>query len=202
MKTKHFTLLSSLVLLPAVAAGIWFYSESAKAASDPPQKLMDYVDMQRYGGVWYEIARFPNLFQPVEHLAGTDTYEFLPNGDIKVTYGWREKSVDGPPKKMEGKAWIDDRKTNAKLKVQFFWPIAADYWILEVGPEYEYTVIGYPDRSLLWIMARTPTLPEDTYNGILERLKAQGYDTGKLVKIPQPPDAPRQYPPDLQKVSE
>ena len=78
-----------------------------------------------------------------------------------------------------------DRETNAKLKVTFFWPFSGDYWIINLGPNYEYAVVGEPGRDYLWILSRTPQMDEATYDVLLERIARQGYDPGRLVRTPQ-----------------
>jgi apolipoprotein D and lipocalin family protein len=92
----------------------------------------------------------------------------------------RLERPDGEPKRAEGYAKIDDPVSNAKLRVTFFWPFFGDYWILELGPEYSYSVVGHPSRDYLWILSRTPQLPQATLDGILQRVRALGFDTSRL----------------------
>ena len=87
---------------------------------------------------------------------------------------------------MRGKAKVVDPVTNAKLKVTFFWPFYGDYWIIDLGEKYEYAVVGHPTRKYLWVLSRTPEMEESVYRGILERSEKQGYDTGRLMRTPQP----------------
>jgi apolipoprotein D and lipocalin family protein len=81
---------------------------------------------------------------------------------------------------------VVDRTSNAKLEVTFFWPFWGDYWILDLGPDYEYAVVGHPSRDYLWILSRTPTLDEATYEGILIRVEEMGYPLDRLEKTLQP----------------
>ena len=74
----------------------------------------------------------------------------------------------------------------AKLRVSFFWPFAIDYWVIALDPDYRWAVVGQPDRSYLWILSRTPTLPETTYAAILDAVRARGYDPSRLEPMPQP----------------
>jgi len=145
-----------------------------------PVRTVDRVELDRYLGTWYEIARYPNSFQE-GCQATTATYSLRDDGDIEVLNACREGGLDGPRQTAEGKAWIVDTRTNAKLKVRFFWPFSGDYWIIDLGAEYEYAVVGDPDRDYLWILARQPRLDEEVVAGILERVKAQGYDPGRLL---------------------
>jgi len=99
----------------------------------------------------------------------------------------RTESIDGPVRTAKGAARVVDKKTNAKLKVTFFWPFYGDYWIIDLGDSYEYAVVGHPGRNYLWILSRTPFMDGALYDRIVERLqKEQAYDTAKLIKTVQP----------------
>jgi len=108
------------------------------------------------------------------------------DGEIHVLNKCHKGSLDGPEDKAEGRARVVDRETNAKLEVSFFWPFWGDYWIIDLGPVYEYAVVGHPSRHYLWILSRTPTLDDDTYQGILTRLEEKGYTLEPLEKTLQP----------------
>jgi apolipoprotein D and lipocalin family protein len=114
-------------------------------------------------------------------VASKATYTLRDDGKITVLNQCHDKSLSGPLRKVKGKAWVVDKKTNAKLKVSFFWPFSGDYWIIELGNDYEYAVIGHPERKYLWILSRTKTMKDDLYESILSRLRAAGYDTSKLI---------------------
>jgi apolipoprotein D and lipocalin family protein len=92
---------------------------------------------------------------------------------------------DGTRDEARGRAKIDDHATHAKLKVTFFWPFFGNYWVLELGQNYEYAVVGEPGRKYLWILSRTPQMSEETYRSITLRLAARGYDAGQLIKVKQ-----------------
>jgi apolipoprotein D and lipocalin family protein len=83
-------------------------------------------------------------------------------------------------KKAEGKAFLTDDKSNAKLRVQFFWPFRGDYWIIDLAEDYSYAVVGHPNREYLWILCRTPKMDKSVYDAILGRVKAKGFDITKL----------------------
>jgi apolipoprotein D and lipocalin family protein len=80
---------------------------------------------------------------------------------------------------------VVDPKTNAKLKVSFFWPFSGDYWIIDLGEAYDYAVVGHPKRKYLWILSRRPEMDESLYNRIMEKLRSQFYDVSRLMKTPQ-----------------
>ena len=150
-----------------------------------PLAVAEEVDLERYLGRWYEISSYPQRFQK-GCVATTATYSRREDGRIRVVNECRDGTFDGEPREIEGVAWLADPGESAKLKVRFFWPFWGAYWIVDVGPGYEYAVVGHPSRDYLWILSRTPELPIETYGGILERVEAQGYDLTRLRRTPQP----------------
>ncbi len=143
--------------------------------------VVDTVDLERYVGRWFEIARYPNRFQK-KCTASEARYEFREDGDIKVTNICYDN--EGRIKSdVEGKAWVaDPGESTAKLKVRFFWPFSAPYWIIDLDrEEYQWAVVGHPEQKYLWILAREQTLAEEVLQGILDRLPQQGYDPDKLI---------------------
>ncbi len=150
----------------------------------PPLETAAHVELSRYLGTWYEIANFPQSFQR-GCTATTATYSLRRDGDIDVLNRCRKGAVDGEEKSAQGRARVVDRSTNAKLEVSFFRPFWADYWIVDLADDYSYAVVGHPGRDYLWVLSRTPTMPGATYQGILSRLQAHGYDTSRLVRTLQ-----------------
>lgn len=155
--------------------------------------VVDSVDLQRYVGRWYEIARLPNRFQ--EECTGnvTATYVVLENGEIKVVN--RCQKADGDSSEAEGIARrASPEEPNSKLKVRFapsflsFLPFVwGNYWIIELAPDYSYAVIGEPNREYLWVLARTPKMEKQTLQEILERAKKQGFNLTDLIRTKQLP---------------
>jgi apolipoprotein D and lipocalin family protein len=159
------------------------------AAPLPELRVVPSVDLARYVGTWYEIASFPQRFQ--KGCTGTSaTYEIRPDGQVSVVNRCFRDSLAGRETVARGRARIVDRATRAKLKVSFFWPFWGDYWIIDLGANYEYAVVGHPSRGDLWILSRTRTLEAGVYDGILDRLRAQGYDLSRLQKTLQPAEPP------------
>ena len=150
-----------------------------------PLEVVERVDLDRYLGKWYEIARYPAWFQK-GCFGSTAEYSLLPDGRIRVINKCRKGSPDGPIDSAKGKAEIIDKVTRAKLKVWFFWPFKGDYWIIDLDPDYRWAVVGEPRRKYLWILSRTPVLDDTVYKGILARLPAKGYDPGKLITADNP----------------
>jgi len=161
------------------------FSDDGKRFVDMPElKTVEYVDIKRYMGTWYEIAKFPQRFE--NGLVGiTATYSLLPNGKVRVLNSGYVGDFNGRIKTAKGKAWIVDRKTNAKLKVSFFWPFAGDYWIIELGEGCEYAVVSEVSRRYLWKLSRTPKMDVHVYEKIVERLKENGFDISKIESNPQ-----------------
>lgn len=155
----------------------------------PPLQTVAHVDLSRYLGTWYEIANFPQSFQR-GCTATTATYTLRADGDIDVLNRCRKGSVDGEEKSALGRARVVDRATNAKLEVSFFRPFWGDYWIIDLSDDYSYAVVGHPGRDYLWILARTPTMAEATYQSLVTRLTAQGYETSRLVRTLQDARSP------------
>lgn len=150
----------------------------------PTLETVPEVDLERYLGTWYEIASYPQRYQ--EGCTGTTaTYTLREDGDIDVLNRCRKSSLDGKEDTAEGRARVADSQTNAKLEVSFFGPFWGDYWIIDLGPDYEHAVVGHPSRDYLWILSRTPTMDEATYEEILNRVKAKGYPLDRLQRTEQ-----------------
>jgi len=148
---------------------------------------VETVDLGRYEGRWYEIARLPAFFQR-DCVRSEAEYAARPDGALGV----RNSCITaaGERRSIEGTARVVDPATNAKLLVTFetwfAWlmpkPAGGNYWILALDPEYETALVGTPDRGYLWILARTPTIPETRERALLARAEALGFDTSRLVR--------------------
>lgn len=158
------------------------------AAHHPPLPTVDHADLERYLGTWYEIARYPAPFQE-GCVATSATYSLRDDGDIRVLNRCLVEDFDGELRQAEGRAKIVDKQSNAKLKVTFFWPFYGDYWILALGPDYEWALVGEPSREYLWILSRARHMQPAVLDKIIDRLPALGYDAGKLLMTPQPVDS-------------
>lgn len=144
-----------------------------------PLETVAYVDIDRYLGRWYEIARFPNAFE--EGCEGvTADYSRRDDGLIRVVNTCREGAADGPARSSEGRARIVDETTNAKLKVSFFGPFWGDYWIIGLADDYSLALIGEPAGKYLWILARDPQISDAVRDQAVNDLAAMGYETDAL----------------------
>lgn len=149
---------------------------------NPPLNTVSHVDLNKYMGKWYEIATIPQSFQKGCHCT-TAEYSLIDDKYVKVINTCRKDSTNGIIKKIEGKAFTTSN--TSKLKVQFFWPLKAKYWIIDLADDYSYAVVGHPNRKYLWILSRTSQMEENVYNEIIRRLKKQDYNTDLLVKTIQ-----------------
>ncbi len=140
------------------------------------------LDLQRYLGRWYEIARFDHRFE--RGLVGaTATYSMHEDGKIKVVNQGRKNVLDGKLSIAEGKAKLTSEP--GKLKVSFFWIFYADYFVLELDSDYQWALIGSSSSKYLWILSRTPKLDDNVKNMILHKAENRGYDTSKLIWVEQ-----------------
>ncbi|MBU6375269.1 MAG: lipocalin family protein [Bdellovibrionales bacterium] len=184
MSKKSSAFLMSVLALLMVNSGSVAHAMGPKHPK-PELATVPFVDLNRYLGRWYEISSFPQKF--AKGCTGTRaTYTLNHDGSVAVLNECNLNSLDGKLKQAKGKAVVVDRESNSKLKVSFFWPFYGDYWIVDLGANYEYAVVGAPDRDYLWILSRTTSMNETTYNEILERLTAKGFDVSRLEKMVQP----------------
>lgn len=146
-----------------------------------PLAVVAHVDLPRYLGRWYEIARYPHWF---EEGCTKVTAEYAKNvdGSLAVLNQCLKK---GEWSRAKGRAKVVDTTSNAKLKVSFFWPFYGDYWILKIDPDYRYAVVGAPSRKYLWILSRTPTLPAELLQEAWQEIAALDFDPDKLILTEQ-----------------
>lgn len=141
------------------------------------------VDLQRYLGRWYEIARYEQRFQKGCEGVTAD-YGLRPDGTINVVN--RCRKPNGKTDEARGKAKVIDTVTNAKLKVSFFGPFYGDYWVLDHADDYSWSIVGESSGRYLWILAREPTPSDATVDGLIQRARRMGYDTSMLRRTKQP----------------
>lgn len=147
------------------------------------------VDLTRYAGLWYEIARYPNWFER-DCTGVTAEYALKDDGTVAVTNTCHKGALDGEAKTAEGRARIVEGTGNSQLKVKFApaWvPFAeGDYWILALESDYSASLVGSPDGKYLWILSRTPRLDTAVFDRLKQRAEALGYDTAPLEMTLQP----------------
>jgi len=156
-----------------------------------PLPTQEWVDLARYAGRWYEIARLPNRFQ--EQCAGDVVASYALRPDGRVTVVNECQGRDGQRRRAEGVARRADEKGPAsRLKVRFapavlsFLPFVwGDYWIVELDRDYRHAVVGDPSRKYLWILSRSPEMDAATYESLAAAARRLGFDTARLVPTPQ-----------------
>lgn len=145
------------------------------------------VDINRYLGKWYEIARFPHRFEK-DLIGTTANYALREDGKIAVTNAGYKKSFEGDYKEARGVAKIPNVEDPSKLRVSFFLFFYADYFILELDTtNYQYALVGSSSDNYLWILSRNPLMTDETYTMLVEKARARGYQVEKLIKVEHKP---------------
>lgn len=157
---------------------------TASCSHYEPLEVVPTVNLEKYSGTWYEIARFPNFFEKGLDCVSA-TYTLRDDGRIDVLNQGRKIDDPSEIKSAKGIAWIPDTAESAKLKVRFFWPFSGNYWILELDQDYQHVLIGEPSRKYLWILCRQRTMDDPVYNRLKEKAKQLGFDTEKLERVNQ-----------------
>jgi len=150
----------------------------------PPIALAQKVDLPRFMGPWYVIANIPTFLEKGAHNA-IESYRLADDGTIETTFTFHADGFDGPKKTYTPRGFVLEHESNAVWGMQFLWPIKADFRIVYLTPDYTQTVIGREARDYVWIMARSPEIPEADYQHILKFLGEQGYDITQIQKVPQ-----------------
>ena len=167
----------SLVLLPVLVSG-------CSSVPKNPIPTVDYVDLERFTGDWYVIANIPTFIEKDAHNA-VESYTRKDADTIATTFSFNQGGVDGKRKVYTPTGYIKDKKSNAVWGMQFIWPFVAEYRIVYLNQDYSQTVIGRSKRDYVWIMARTPVLPESELVKLIDVVAELGYDRGKLQMVPQ-----------------
>jgi apolipoprotein D and lipocalin family protein len=148
-------------------------------------QVVSRVDLNRYVGRWYEIARLPNNFEK-NLVCTTATYTLKENGKIKVVNEGKRGSREGRPSRATGSAWVPDAGEAGKLKVSFFWPFSSDYWILHLDEsDYGYAMVAGSSKRFLWILCREPMMDETLYTTLVESARQMGFQVDQLYRVPQ-----------------
>ena len=167
---------SSLKVVAGAAAlgGIALWA--ARRAGERPLQTVDKVDLKRYAGKWYEIASMPEPFES-GCACTTAEYNYNPEGYVEVT---NRCLKEGKEKEVKGKAFPREGAANSQLEVQFFWPLKGKYYIMALDEDYQYALVGHPNRRHLWILSRYPEMDEDVYLDYLQLARKEGFEINKL----------------------
>ena len=161
-----------------------FSISSAFVENNKELEAVSYLDLQKFQGIWYEIAHNPwfpenNCFSMIAH------YELIKDKKIEVTNICRKNGFDGEISKIKGKAWLVDPTINSKWEVQFIWPFTLDYWVIDLEEDYKYAVIGEPEKENIWILSRKPIMEKSLLVKIIKKMEIKGYDLSDLILMPQ-----------------
>ena len=184
---KHTIVRIAILTLVLTISGSLFAQEVAKAE---PLASIESLDVPRYMGRWYEIAKYPNSFQ--KKCVGFTSAEYALTADGEVSVANRCRLADGDTSEALGTARQIGGTTSAKLKVRFApawlaWlpSVWGDYWVIDIDADYQLVAVSEPRREYLWILSRTPKVPDAAYAALLQRLNAKGFDLRKLETTAQ-----------------
>lgn len=185
-------------LMAGIAAGmVAGIMALAGCSSPPPMPPVAQVDIPRFMGDWYVIAGIPSWPERQSYNA-VESYALLPDGRIQTTFRYRHGGFGADVDTMRPMGTVQPGTGNAVWGMQFIWPIQAEYVIAYLDNDYQQTIIGRTKRDYVWIMARTPSLPDAEYARLVDKVRDLGYDPTQLRKVPQQwPEqgpAPRTYP--------
>ncbi|MEZ5561758.1 MAG: lipocalin family protein [Gammaproteobacteria bacterium] len=156
------------------------------------------LELQRFMGDWYVLAFIPidlPFISEKDAHNGVESYRLADDGTIETTYTFRDGGFDGPARGMTPRARVANPPLNTEWKMKFFWFLpAGDYLIIDRDEAYTRTIIAVPDRRWVWLMARTPSIPDDDYQAMVAVLTKNGFNTSKLRKVPQTADSNTQAP--------
>jgi apolipoprotein D and lipocalin family protein len=155
-----------------------------RESAHPPLALAEDVDLGRFMGDWYVIANIPTAIEKGAHNA-VESYRLDEDGTIATTFTFRKNGFHGDEKRYTPRGFVREGTGNAVWGMRFVWPVKADYRIAYVDHGYTRTVIGREARDYLWIMARTPQIPDADYKRLVAFVASQGYDATRIQKVPQ-----------------
>lgn len=165
---------------------VFFLSLGLSACGTAKYEAADTrVELDKYMGTWYVWTGRTTSFEQGAYAAIENYTWNEAERRIDIDFSFHEGSFDGKLKKLPQKAWIAEKATNTKWKVQPFWPLKFDYLILDFDPDYQWTIVGVPDGSYLWIMGRQPVISDQKLAEIVGRVQRMGYPIDHLVRVPQ-----------------
>lgn len=158
-----------------------FFKKNREFVNELP---IQNIEITKYLGTWYEIARYPNWFE--KDLVGvTATYTLKEDNHIEVLNQGYVKILNGKRKQIIGDAWIPNKEKTGSLKVSFFKPFSAGYYIVAIDQDYQYALVLSDSPNYLWILSRKPVLDEAIYNKLIALAKDLGVDVSQVIKVLQ-----------------
>lgn len=161
-----------------------FLGTACSSSNDLTMTTVSQLDLKKYSGKWYEVARFNHRFER-DMVGCTAQYSIKDDGTVKVVNAGYKSSFDGKYKESKGKARRPDLNTPGKLEVSFFLWFYNDYNVLELADDYRYALVGSNSKDYLWILSRTPQLAPADKDYLLRQATIRGYDVSKLIWVPQ-----------------
>lgn len=160
------------------------------SAGPAPLRVVPTLDLARYAGTWYKVARLPNRFQTKCTGDVVAVYQPRPDGRVTVTNRCRTTSggttvATGVARRVDGRPPSILQVRFAPAFLSFLSAVWGDYQVIALGEGYDYAVVGTPDRAFLWVLSRTPTMDPERYRRLLDEAKGQGFDVAKVVETPQ-----------------
>jgi apolipoprotein D and lipocalin family protein len=169
---RYITILSALLL------------SACQTTTRAPLTVVSNVELPRFMGDWYVIANIPTFIEKSAHNA-VESYRLDSDGTIATTFTFRQDSFDGKLKRHTPRGFVIDGTGNAVWGMRFVWPFKSDYRIAYLDANYSQTIIAREARDYVWIMARTPTIPEADYQHLAQLVAGLGYDRSRLQRVPQ-----------------
>ena len=179
------------LILAGIAAGMLAACGGANVKDPIPP--VPYVDVPRFMGDWYVIAQIPTRLER-EAYDSVETYTLRDDGKVDTTFRYRDGGFDEKIKTLHPTGTVREGTGNAIWGMQFVWPIKAEYVIVYIDDDYQQTIVGRSKRDYVWLMARTPSIPEDDYAAHIERIRDLGYDVSKIRRVPQSAADPARLP--------
>ena len=167
-----------------LVVGMILVSGCQTASNPPPIRTAESVDLSRFAGDWFVIANIPTFIETDAYNA-VESYAEPVNGRVATTFTFNKGGFEGERKTYQPTAFVREGSGNAVWGMQFVWPIKAEYRVVYIDPEYQFTIIGRTKRDYVWLMARQPVIAEDDYKRLLSIIEQEGYDLDKLRLVPQ-----------------
>lgn len=155
----------------------------ATTAAPPAIRTMEYVDLDKFAGEWFVIASIPTFLEEQAYNA-LEIYDPPVDGVVQTTFRFNKGSLDGPVKQYRPKGFVQENTGNAVWGMQFVWPVKAEYRVVYVDDDYQYSIVGRTKRDYLWIMARQPKVSDPDYERLLNIAREEGYDLSQIRKVP------------------
>lgn len=164
-------------------AGLMLLAGCQTAPTMAPLQTVPRVELSKFMGDWYLVGHIPTAVEKDAYNA-VETYQLNADGSIDTTFTFNQDAHDGPVKKFNPKGFVHNTATNAEWRMQFAWPVKADYKIVYLDENYQEAIIARDQRDYVWLLARTPHIASTDYDALLTRVRSMGYDINQLRRVP------------------